>query len=173
VSDAPDPLGKRALFWAPAERQEEGPRNHDEGRVPGRHALFSDVGSVTTPSGGRVRGGSPESDRGGTGKAGHPSNRHREAEPRSPASDGGYAGRRRVAGAPDDLERPVGSGMFGSLTLQCSSCRVRSQVDLIEYIVLHLPLWLWRPGRGYSRFMTCPACRRRTWVSASWTSWSR
>ncbi len=63
--------------------------------------------------------------------------------------------------------------MFGSLVLQCSSCRVRSHVDLLEFLVLHLPLWMWRPGRGYTQFMTCPACRRRTWLSASWTSWSR
>jgi len=73
----------------------------------------------------------------------------------------------------DDLERPVSSGMFGSLTVQCSSCRVCSQVDLVEFVILHLPLWLWRPGRGYTRFMSCPACRRRTWMSANWTSRSR
>jgi len=91
---------------------------------------------------------------------------------RSPVPAAG-AGSPRFVAEPDDLERPVSSGMFGSLSLECSSCRVRSQVDLVEYIVLHLPVWLWRPGRGFTRFMTCPACRRRTWVSASWTSWTR
>jgi hypothetical protein len=164
VSDAPDPLGKRALYWAPAERDEEGPRSPDGGDVPGKHALYSDVGSAA-PSGGRPRAGSSAFDRGTAGRKGHPSNR----PPGSEAADG----RGRRAGVADQLERPVGTGMFGTLTLQCSSCRVRSQVDLVEYIVLHLPVWLWRPGRGYTRFMTCPACRRRTWVSASWTSWSR
>ncbi|HXQ44837.1 MAG TPA: hypothetical protein VN816_09385 [Acidimicrobiales bacterium] len=166
MSDAPDPLGKRALYWAPAERYEEGPRNPDGGDVPGKHALFSDVGSVTMSTGGRPRTRSSDFDRAGAGRDGHPSNR------RPPGSAAEQPVPRRPA-RPDQLERPVGSGMFGSLTLQCSSCRVRSQVDLVEYIVLHLPLWLWRPGRGYTRFMTCPACRRRTWVSASWTSWTR
>ena len=59
------------------------------------------------------------------------------------------------------------------VTVECSSCGAVRDIDVLEYMVLHLPLWLWRPGRGYTRFMTCPACRRRTWVSASWTPWSR
>ena len=37
----PDPLGKRALFWAPAERDEGGPRRAAERDAPGKHALFS------------------------------------------------------------------------------------------------------------------------------------
>ncbi len=40
---------------------------------------------------------------------------------------------------------------------------------MLDYLVLHLPLWLWRPGRGYTRLMRCPACSRRTWLSASWS----
>jgi len=171
VSDAPDPLGKRALFWAPAERHEEGPRYPDKGDVPGKHALFSDAATARAPSAGRSRAAG--SDQAPTGKAGHPSNRRPRRELRPPRWEAGPAGAPRATVVPDELERPVGTGMFGSLILQCSSCRVRSQVDLVEYIVLHLPLWLWRPGRGYTRFMTCPACRRRTWISASWTSWTR
>src|ERR1700681_2955899 len=42
MTDSPDPLGKRALFWAPAERDEGGPRRSAERDAPGRHALFSD-----------------------------------------------------------------------------------------------------------------------------------
>src|SRR3984957_9952005 len=42
MSDSPDPLGKRALFWAPAERDEGGPRRASERDAPGKHALFSD-----------------------------------------------------------------------------------------------------------------------------------
>ena len=170
MSDSPDPLGRRALFWAPAERQEEGPRYPDAGDVPGKHALYSDQDAGA--HGGRARSRPSRSSRGTQSQAGHPSNRQATRGSRLSAAparhEGGYA-----AVYPDDLERPVGSGMFGSLALQCSSCRVRSQVDLVEYIVLHLPIWLWRPGRGYTRFMTCPACRRRTWISASWTSWTR
>jgi hypothetical protein len=166
VPDAPDPLGKRALFWAPAERHEEGPRTPDVVAVPGKHALFSDVGSHRALSASGARSGAPGLDRGVMGRGHHPSNRR----PDAPVD--GSAGRRWAA-VPDELERPAGSGMFGSLTLHCSSCRVRSRVDLVEYIALHLPVWFWRPGRGYTRFMTCPSCRRRTWVSASWTSQER
>jgi len=167
VSDAPDPLGKRALFWAPGERQEERPWAPAEGGVPGKHALFSDVAPVTSPphSSGRPR---PSGfDRGG------PAQETRPRHPRPPVTLGAAATGSRRTDGPGALERPVGSGMFGSLTLQCSSCRVRSHVDLVEYVVLHLPVWFWRPGRGYTRFMVCPACRRRTWISASWTSWTR
>jgi hypothetical protein len=158
VPDAPDPLGKRALFWAPAERHEHEPRTGDDDAVPGKHALFSDAGSATVATGGRARVRPSVAE---AGPVDHKSSRRRAG------ADGGGRDARLVAD-PDHLERPSGSGMFGSLTLQCSSCRVRSQVDLVEFIVLHLPLWLWRPGRGYTRFMTCPACRRRTWVSAWW-----
>jgi len=41
-----------------------------------------------------------------------------------------------------------------------------------QFMALHLPFWLWRPGRGYARLMTCPACRRRSWLSASWRPWN-
>ncbi len=46
MPEAPDPLGKRALFWAPAERHEAGPRRPGKRVLPGRQALFS-AGSVT------------------------------------------------------------------------------------------------------------------------------
>jgi len=171
VSDAPDPFGKRALFWAPAERDEDGPRTPDENPVTGKHALFSDAGA-STGAARRPRSRLSDGEAPGTGRSSHPSNRRSPSTGTAPTDDTVDRYRPTEGGA-DDLERPVGTGMFGSLTVNCSSCRVRSQVDLVEYVVLHLPLWFWRPGRGYTRFMTCPACRRRTWVSATWTSWSR
>jgi hypothetical protein len=172
VADAPDPLGKRALFWAPAERQDEGPRYPDEGDVPGKHALYSATGSAASP-GLRPRRRPTGPDDAGPGRTSHPSNRPPSGAERSRSTGGRSTVTHRDVGTSDDLERPPSSGMFGSLTLHCSSCRVRSQVDLVEFVVLHLPLWFWRPGRGYTQFMSCPACRRRTWVSASWTSWAR
>jgi hypothetical protein len=171
VSDTPDPLGKRALFWAPAERQDEGPRYPDDGDVPGKHALYS--GTTTAGSPGRRSRPSTGTDGAAPGRSGHPSNRRSAGDRRTRPAGGPSTAAHSGAGTTDDLQRPDSSGMFGSLTLHCSSCRVRSQVDLVEFVVLHVPLWFWRPGRGYTRFMTCPACRRRTWVSASWTSWSR
>jgi len=168
VSDAPDPLGKRALYWAPAERDEDGPRHADEGQVLGKHALFSDARSRSVSAAAAEIAPRAESTGAATGKAGHPSNVRSHDDRPARGLNERYRARR-----PDELERPTGSGMFGTLTVQCSSCRVRSQVDLVEFVVLHLPLWFWRPGRGYTQFMSCPACRRRTWVSASWTGWSR
>lgn len=58
--------------------------------------------------------------------------------------------------------------LFGAVVVDCGSCGARRRVDLVRYARLHLPAFFVRPGRGYTHFMTCPACKRRTWVSASW-----
>jgi hypothetical protein len=138
MSDSPDPLGKRALFWAPAERDEGGPRRASERDVPGKHALFSDEARASV-----------------TGM-----------RPVTPIES--HAPRRQR-----DVKQGPGRGMLSAITVECSTCGGRSEIHLTEFVILHLPIWLWRPGRGYTRFMTCPACRRRTWVSASWTPWAR
>jgi hypothetical protein len=31
---------------------------------------------------------------------------------------------------------------------------------------------VWVPGRSFDRWMTCPACRRRTWISVTLSRWS-
>ncbi len=136
MTDAPDPLGKRALFWAPAERDEEGPRRAAERDIPGKHALFSDEARASSPS-----------------------TRSATAAHGTPVPRGGTGG--------------TGRGLLSPITVECSACGARSEIRAAEFAVLHLPIWLWRPGRGYTRFMTCPACRRRTWVSASWAPWAR
>jgi hypothetical protein len=129
--EGPDPLGKRALFWAPAERVEESVRPGEyEPEDVGKYALFSRFSDV-----------------------------EEEEEPRL-ASAG-------VVGRP-----PIPTGLVPPVEVRCSSCGTARDVGLVEYMALHLPFFLWRPGRGFTRFMTCPACRRRTWVSASWTPWS-
>jgi len=138
MTDAPDPLGKRALFWAPAERDEGGPRRPAERDVPGKHALFSDEARAT------VKGIRPV------------------IRPEGAAAPSRSDGPRRAA-----------RGLLSPIAVHCSSCGARSEIHVAEFVVLHLPIWLWRPGRGYTRFMTCPACRRRTWVSASWAPWAR
>jgi len=151
MGDAPDPLGRRALFWAPAERDDDGPRGPirpTERQTRGKYALFTDAGrphAAKAPS----------------------------ARRRSPASPANGVGAPRPAGAGGVAQGPGGAlshrrGALSSIAIECSSCGDRSEVDVLEYLILHLPLWLWRPGRGYTRFMTCPMCRRRTWVSASW-----
>jgi hypothetical protein len=137
MTDAPDPLGKRALFWAPAERDEGGPRRPAERDAPGRHALFSDEARASVT---RTRPVALE---------------------------------RVVAEPHDDRRFGAGRGLLSPIAVDCSRCGVRSEIHVTEFVMLHLPVWLWRPGRGYTRFMTCPSCRRRTWVSASWAPWAR
>ena len=65
------------------------------------------------------------------------------------------------------------SAHLGPVVVDCSSCGARSEIGLAEFFALHFPVWLWRPGPGYARLMTCPACRRRSWLSASWRPWRR
>ncbi len=142
MNDSPDPLGKRALFWAPAERNEGGPRRASERDVPGKHALFSDEARASVHT--------------------------RPVTAIDPSAT--YASRTQ---APRDMRPGAGRGILSSITVECSTCGGRSEIHLTEFVMLHLPVWLWRPGRGYTRFMTCPACRRRTWVSASWAPWAR
>jgi len=162
MTTSPDPLGKRALFWAPAERDELGPRHAAERDVPGKHALFSDearAGAVAPGAPGRTTAGRPPRARVTSGAA------SRATAPLGGGASARTAGGRAVPGS----GRPV----LGPIAVDCSTCGERSEIKVAEFVVLHLPVWLWRPGRGYTRFMTCPACRRRTWVSASWAAWTR
>jgi hypothetical protein len=138
MADAPDPLGKRALFWAPAERDEGGPRVAAERDVPGKHALFSDEARAAVTKARPV-----------------------------------VSFERAAAGAHPHPSPGAQRGALSSITVDCATCGARSHIHVAEFLMLHLPIWLWRPGRGYTRFMTCPACRRRTWVSASWAPWAR
>ena len=150
MGDAPDPLGRRALFWAPAERDDDGPRRPirpAEQQTRGKYALFSETGRPHAAKAPAVR--------------------------RSPSSAGNRVGAPGPTGAAAVAPVPGGApvrhgGALSTIAIECSSCGERTEVDILEYLILHLPLWLWRPGRGYTRFMTCPLCRRRTWVSASW-----
>ncbi|HLI74264.1 MAG TPA: hypothetical protein VKU86_10325 [Acidimicrobiales bacterium] len=144
MSDAPDPMGKRALFWAPASRDEDAPLKAARD-APGKHALFSDearIAPVLTGPGRRIAA------RAANDKSRRAAERDLDA---APARPGGA------------------TGFLPAIDVTCSSCGESSSVDVLEFAVLHLPLWFWRPGRGYTRFMTCPACRRRTWVSTSWS----
>jgi hypothetical protein len=178
VPEAPDPLGKRALFWAPAERHDVGPRRPEKRVPPGRHALFS--ASAVTATGvpkrnGRARpqmrttaaparrsSGSPSTSRrsgvAGPQKTRAASSVRQATGPRRPATP-----RKRVASRP-----VVADKGGGPITLTCSRCAVDSDVDVVRFVMLHLPMWFWRPGRGYTSLMRCPACGKRTWLSTTW-----
>ena len=137
MSDGPDPLGKRALFWMPVEPEAEGDALLDgpaavdldreavasgprHARPAGRHALFSDA----TPA------GEPERDR-ATVTATDPVHDH------------------------------------GPLSVACSRCGGVTRVGVVEFVALHFPVAVWLPGRTYDRRITCPACRHRAWTSVT------
>ena len=51
--------------------------------------------------------------------------------------------------------------------MACSRCGSVTRVGLIEFLVLQFPVWAWLPCRTFDRWMTCPACRHRTWTSVT------
>ena len=61
-----------------------------------------------------------------------------------------------------------GERRLGTLVVECSSCGARSRLGWGEFAWRHLPLWLWVPWMRYSRFISCPACDRRTWLAVNW-----
>lgn len=69
--------------------------------------------------------------------------------------------------------RPSMAGFLGSVTVECRRCATTSVIDPVRSLRLHLPLVVIRPGRGHTHLMTCPACRRRGWLSVSWKPFAR
>jgi hypothetical protein len=57
----------------------------------------------------------------------------------------------------------------GPLTVACSHCGSVTRVGFIQFLMLQFPFGAWVPGRTFDRWMTCPACRNRTWISATFT----
>ncbi len=55
----------------------------------------------------------------------------------------------------------------GILTVACSSCAAVTRVGLLGYLMLQFPIGAWLPRREYDRWMTCPACHKRTWTSVT------
>jgi hypothetical protein len=149
TADAPDPLGRRSLFWATGVGARL-PEPGDDTRPLGKHAFYSQA-----PPGTRRSKISPRTN----GKAN---------EPAPPGKATGTRGASRW-----DRLGLGSSGVLGPVVVDCSSCKVRTEVGVGEFAALHLPFWLWRPGRGYARRMTCPSCGRRAWLSASWRPWER
>ena len=58
-------------------------------------------------------------------------------------------------------------GRFGTLILECSSCKRESAVRLRELPRLAIPFWMAAPRR-YPAYIRCPACGRRTWLRPAW-----
>jgi hypothetical protein len=56
----------------------------------------------------------------------------------------------------------------GTLVVECSRCHGRTRVSYAQFGRRHLPYWVWTPWRRYSRYVVCPSCDERAWVSARW-----
>ena len=88
-----------------------------------------------------------------------PAGRHALFSAPTPAQEGDPA--HSGGSGPDPLPA---RGIF---TVSCSSCGSVSRVGLWEFLLLQLPWAAWLPRRVFDRWMTCPACRRRTWTSVT------
>jgi hypothetical protein len=135
--DGPDPLGKRALYWMPVGAEADA--DVAGGDATGR-------GDVVQPGAGQVPHARP------AGKRALFSDAMPSTEP-----DPGRA----TATADEPLPST------GVLSVACSTCGSVSRVGLVEFLVLQFPFGAWLPGRTFDRWMTCPACRRRTWTSVT------
>jgi len=138
MADGPDPLGKRALYWMPVEAEAEA------------------TGTTDAMAGHRV-----DADHPGSVRAPHarPAGKHALFSDATPADE---PERARAAVTADDPIPPK-----GALSVACSTCGSVTRVGLLEFLVLQLPVGAWLPRRTYDRWMTCPACRRRTWTSVT------
>lgn len=54
-----------------------------------------------------------------------------------------------------------------TVVMHCSECGTKSRVSYVEYAARHFPLWLWIPGRSYSRLLRCTYCERLTWQAVN------
>jgi len=139
VAGAPDPLGKRALYWMPVEARVAGRNDHDVGVGSERHGQPAPA----RPSERRAR----------------PAGKHALFSAATPASE------HEVAASTADTTDPLPSR--GALAVACSSCGSVSRVGVSGFLLLQLPFAFWLPRGTFDRWMTCPACRRRTWTSVS------
>ena len=138
MADGPDPLGKRALYWVPV----------DELAVVGDGASPPS----TTESHGTEPGQfDPRS------RYARPAGKHALFSAATPAGD---------EEAADSLSTdPL--PQRGIFVVTCSSCGSVSQTGLVDFLLLQFPFGAWLPRRTFDRWMTCPACRRRTWTSVT------
>lgn len=139
MGESPDPLGKRALYWMPVEPAD---------RVPSVRELD------TTPRSPRAL---PANGR--RSRVARPSGKHALFSMATPAGEP----EKDVSTVSDGGEIPS----RGILSVACSSCGSVSRVGLVDFVLLQFPFAAWLPLRTYNRWMTCPACRHRTWTSVT------
>ncbi len=138
MPDGPDPLGKRALYWMPVEAEADGSAAEDEGAGQRVDTAHSATGRV---------------------RHARPAGKHALFSDARPVDEPERA--RATVTADDPLPRT------GALVVACSTCGSVTRVGVLEFLVLQLPFGAWIPRREFDRWMTCPACRRRTWTSVT------
>ncbi len=57
----------------------------------------------------------------------------------------------------------------GTVIVECDRCEARTPIPLVELAPRLLPSF-GLPGRTFSRFMRCPACRQPAWCQVHWRS---
>jgi len=91
------------------------------------------------------------------GRHARPAGRHALYSAATPAGDGESPDAR--------ASRPLPPR--GIFVITCSSCGSVSRAGVIGLLLLQLPFGVWLPRRTFDRWMSCPACRRRTWTSVT------
>ena len=58
----------------------------------------------------------------------------------------------------------------GTVIVQCGDCGDSTALSYVDFALANLPVGIWLPRIGvhFNRKMTCPSCRRWTWVRAQW-----
>ena len=143
MASGPDPLGKRALYWMPVDQQAVTAAEPDPSVGRSKRADSTHL----KPDGPHAR----------------PAGKHALYSEATPAGESVAA--TSTATATDPLPP---RGIF---SVACSSCGSISRVGLVEFMLLQFPLAAWLPRRTFDRWMTCPACRRRTWTSVTLSRW--
>jgi hypothetical protein len=67
------------------------------------------------------------------------------------------------------LYSPATEWQLGTVVMECSECLARTRVPLHDAAMRILRFSVWIPGRGHSRWLSCPSCERRTWSRIHWT----
>ncbi len=137
MAAGPDPMGKRALFWLPVEEQAV----EGDGTEPAEGLSHGTRPLVADPHRRHAR----------------PAGKHALFSAATPAGEVEPA----TTTATDPLPHR------GRLTVTCSSCGSVTRVGAVEFLILQFPVGVWLPGRSFDRWMTCPACRHRTWTGVT------